>query len=713
MTHVVEEQFRSPHDNPKIGGSQKTEWDDKTVCELEQLLTEQLFAHFKHAIITIVGCGYKEHAAETIILRSRLFHGNRDIVSRIITSAMASLNMEKERHVTGYHVFESLESLVKYTLLEMIYSLREVKPSLTLLEAMWLIFVWDFSLPDACSEELGPHGSPSHATMEEKYAEPTNAKYSPRNSENSIYPIPKNALRHLVTGGMSISFTGEPHPELLKGLQALEGEFRDICQRSVREGTPAWSKKLASGNYKNQMLWQKEFLFAKSCKGRTSKGAFKATLVPLKSVSGSTGIKMKNPCSKISTSSDSVSENICHHKTASTPLLSIADSPNIVKDANFENPCSSTIASYYANIPYDSTLKKYIPQDEKDEAILELFPHLEKLQKIIQGWTDWASKKFEQGMTRIQKVKADMERVQKEKEEAEKSHTNYHTKRYVEMEQAWASAVGRLESTNTTLRRLETENSRMSSDMKSAECKALESARDLQKALQQEQVAIKNAQSIDLEKRLSQEESTSLKRTAADLARKLEKAKVRLKQFEDQWKKENKEKMKYLLEVETLRGRRKQLEALAKEEEKTIKESSRCNIQKCKEKIKKLEAEISVLKFESEVLRIGKLQTRTAMDYGGSSMGSNNTSQNQGLHTFSGVGQRLPVNNLGAIDKKRERECVVCLAEERSVLFLPCSHQVVCRQCNKQHAKEMKECPSCRTPIQKRIQVRLYTSDQS
>ncbi|GAB2266385.1 hypothetical protein Dimus_001394 [Dionaea muscipula] len=53
---------------------------------------------------------------------------------------------------------------------------------------------------------------------------------------------------------------------------------------------------------------------------------------------------------------------------------------------------------------------------------------------------------------------------------------------------------------------------------------------------------------------------------------------------------------------------------------------------------------------------------------------------------------------------KRERECVMCLSEEMSVVFLPCAHQVVCTMCNELHVKQgMKDCPSCRSPIQRRI----------
>ncbi|KAF8044576.1 hypothetical protein N665_7790s0001 [Sinapis alba] len=66
-------------------------------------------------------------------------------------------------------------------------------------------------------------------------------------------------------------------------------------------------------------------------------------------------------------------------------------------------------------------------------------------------------------------------------------------------------------------------------------------------------------------------------------------------------------------------------------------------------------------------------------------------------------------NNHGTEAKiKRERECVMCLSEEMSVIFLPCAHQVLCSKCNQLHEKEaMEDCPSCRAKIQRRIQARF------
>lgn len=57
---------------------------------------------------------------------------------------------------------------------------------------------------------------------------------------------------------------------------------------------------------------------------------------------------------------------------------------------------------------------------------------------------------------------------------------------------------------------------------------------------------------------------------------------------------------------------------------------------------------------------------------------------------------------------KREWECTICLTKATSVAFLPCAHQVLCKDCNTLHENQgMKDCPSCRTPIVQRIHARF------
>lgn len=53
-----------------------------------------------------------------------------------------------------------------------------------------------------------------------------------------------------------------------------------------------------------------------------------------------------------------------------------------------------------------------------------------------------------------------------------------------------------------------------------------------------------------------------------------------------------------------------------------------------------------------------------------------------------------------------DRECMICMKDEVSVVFLPCAHQVLCANCNDDYGKKGRAtCPCCRAPIEHRIRV--------
>lgn len=84
---------------------------------------------------------------------------------------------------------------------------------------------------------------------------------------------------------------------------------------------------------------------------------------------------------------------------------------------------------------------------------------------------------------------------------------------------------------------------------------------------------------------------------------------------------------------------------------------------------------------------------------------------NRATVVIKGRMERGGLMGFGEDDVQRERECVMCLSEEMAVVFLPCAHQVVCVSCNQMHESQgMKDCPSCRSVIQRRILVRSSCS---
>lgn len=123
--------------------------------------------------------------------------------------------------------------------------------------------------------------------------------------------------------------------------------------------------------------------------------------------------------------------------------------------------------------------------------------------------------------------------------------------------------------------------------------------------------------------------------------------------------------------AKTERKELEQIEMSAKLQENALKIEAENNLQRCKNDILQLKNQMAQLKLE-----------------GSSQAASNLTEESKS-------------------ELKREWECVMCLSEIVSVVLLPCAHQAFCRQCNEIHEqKGAKECPSCRTPIQRRVLVR-------
>ncbi|CAN6846146.1 unnamed protein product [Brassica oleracea] len=264
-------------------------------------------------------------------------------------------------------------------------------------------------------------------------------------------------------------------------------------------------------------------------------------------------------------------------------------------------------------------------------------------------------------------------------------------KKRSQMEFALNNMTRQVEKANNAVRRLELEHSLLKKEREAASIRAAESAESCIKAKERVKRALKSTQSWDWQKVLLQEELKSQRDKVAELQQEVVKAKNRHNQIEATWKQEKAAKEK--------------LEELGKAEEERIKTKAENDVKYYTENIKRLESEISKLKLKSNGLKIAAL--KKGMD--GSNDG-NKSGMTHATTTFTKTNQMAAAANAWANSAKikRERECVMCLSEEMSVIFLPCAHQVLCSKCNQLHEKEaMDDCPSCRAKIQRRIQARF------
>ncbi|KAB2616154.1 E3 ubiquitin-protein ligase RF298 [Pyrus ussuriensis x Pyrus communis] len=362
---------------------------------------------------------------------------------------------------------------------------------------------------------------------------------------------------------------------------------------------------------------------------------------------------------------------------------------------------------YHAGIPYDKSLGKYVARDEKDELILKLVPRLEELQNEIESWTNWANEKIMQVSRRLSKERPELKILRQEKAEAEKFKKEKQmleentVKRISELENALNNATDQVEKATSNICRLELENSALKEERSTAKRMAIDSTARHQEALEREQNALKKARAWEGQRSALKEELETGKKKVAALQQDLGKAKNVHLQIEARWKREKIEREKILAQADFIRKDREQHEALTKLEEDGIKLSAEYDMQEYMEDIRKVESKLSELKLKSDSSRIAALRRGAAGTFGGSPSDRKSGMATKGNQNFTSLKK---VKN--SKDLRQDRECVMCLSEEMSVVFLPCAHQVVCANCNELHKKQgMKDCPSCRTPIQRRINV--------
>ncbi|XP_061367944.1 putative E3 ubiquitin-protein ligase RF298 isoform X2 [Gastrolobium bilobum] len=363
---------------------------------------------------------------------------------------------------------------------------------------------------------------------------------------------------------------------------------------------------------------------------------------------------------------------------------------------NNEAPNSS-----YMRIPYDKSLGQWLPQDKKDEMILKLVPRVRDLQNQLQEWTEWANQKVMQAARRLSKDKAELQTLRQDKEEVEslkkeKQSLDENTmKKLSEMENALCKASGQVERANAAVQKLEVEKAALRREMEAAKLRATETAASCQEVSRREKKTQMKFQSWEKQKSLFLEELIIEKRKLAQLLQELEKARMLQEQAEARWQQEAKAKEELLLQASSIRKEREQIEGSGKSKEDMIKLKAERNLQRYRDDIHKLEKEIAQLRLKTDSSKIAALR----MDM------KNGTALAEPRTSFI---SQLVIDYSVTGGVKRERECVMCLSEEMSVVFLPCAHQVVCTTCNELHEKQgMQDCPSCRSPIQQRIAVRF------
>ncbi|XP_010914339.1 putative E3 ubiquitin-protein ligase RF298 isoform X2 [Elaeis guineensis] len=540
--------------------------------------------------------------------------------------------------------------------------------------------------------------------------------------------------------------TGKENPISSSG--HMEESSSSTISHSLQEGKSVGSRRVPLGSSKREfILRHKSIHFEKSYRALGSKAAFRASkqsnlgglILDRKCnpISNSKMINMKSTSIKVSkamgiekSKADMTldlsftaglsSSASCSAKTVSSPSptpaanteLSLSISSTSGSGVGFKQDCSieASNCSSFAGIPSDRISRDWVPQDKKDDMLVKLVPRLRELQAQLQDWTDWAQQKVMQAARRLSKDKLELQTLRQEKEDVirlqkERQNLEDNTRKKLgEMEIAISKANDQVERASAAAHRLEVENARLRLEMEAAKLQAAEAAASCHEVTGREIKTHKMFQSWEREKSLSQEELVNEKQKLSLLLQQLEQAKEQQGQSEARWRQEEKMKDEALSLSNSERIKQEKIESSAKLQENALIVKEENDLQKYKNDIRRLEQQTAQLRLMTDSSKFATLKWGTNKSY--ASCLSDGRKSSNALYLT-----KIIVQDLGSDDVQPERECVMCLTEEMSVVFLPCAHQVVCTKCNELHEKQgMKDCPSCRTPIQRRISVRSADS---
>ncbi|OIW12692.1 hypothetical protein TanjilG_24625 [Lupinus angustifolius] len=736
-------------EEPEVHMHELVDWNDSFAIKVEELLLSNLQAVFKDAIEQIVELGYSEDVAEKALSRKAIYIQEGDPVSNIVND---TLNVLKGKYVATPDVlkgkdiatldviFENFQHMLYYTMLEMITVLREVRPSLTIGEAMWVLLMSDLNVSLACSVEdclnvvFNGDSYISHSFTQSKsevqrsdiisnYSSPTSHDSSPtykkckseapplgklQNSpndksyfasevvkpheENASLPTPTGKPPGTSGGDCKVGHCSKRHNR--KEIAALRQKFlhmEKVYRARGKGGLKTGKFTSVGGLMIDKRIKPPYDIHNQQMKGDSSNTTSKQ------------GVCASDAMCHVSTNDASILPIGSSSKTLSDTTSSPIEKPNISASETMSKPKSEPsffdaqhILDECVGIPYDESLGMYVPRDQKDEIILKLVPRVNLLQGELQSWSSWTNQKVMQVTTRLGRLQPELKMLKNEKQEAEidaKLFQENIVNRISEMENTMENTKKQIENTTSIAFMRDAENTLLKNELDAAKLSFQESMISHQQALEREHIALQKLESLDRENALHRDELEREKHKLSNLRQQLDKEKTLLVKVEGRLEKEITEIENILKQSASIIEERKQLaENIKVEEDKIIKKAAG-NLQKYVEVIANLETHLEDLKQKSESEKIAALRK-------GKPMGSKQWGSSQ---TMVSCQSKSATGSL-----RREHECVMCLSEEISVVFLPCAHQVVCAECNELHEKQgMKDCPSCRAPIQQRIHAKF------
>ncbi|CAL2258812.1 unnamed protein product [Prunus armeniaca] len=658
--------------NPKSSPSPNSNFDESgwgycTEEQLEEILLKNLEFLYNEAISKLVALGYDEDAALKAILRNGHCYGGMDVLTNILHNSLAYLNSNcgssNGKSDEAEPVFADLRQLEEYSLAGMVCMLQQVRPHLTKGDAMWCLLMSDLHVGRASTMEIPvlPGGSIENSSSISTSVE------SGSNGNHSV-GVMAPALCRFHGGWGFGNGGGSEFP--------VHGFFSYGAELTLQRDIECPKRFNLSPSMKS-LLKRNVAIFA---------AGFRANSKQLNA--------QPQACLSNLASGD-------------TPVALGSEVPvqHSEKTRNSKNQeVVNSVLSKFRDLNLDENLE-FVGEDQKNEVIVNLLHQVEELEKQVKDRKEWAHQKAMQAATKLSHDLAELKMLRLEREETQRLKKGKQTledstmKRLSEMENALRKASGQVDRANAAVRRLETENAEIRAEMEASKLSASESVLTCLEVAKREKKCLKRMLAWEKQKIKLQEEIAEEKEKISELQQHLARMKHDQKEAEVKWGQELKAKEEALAQVEEERRAKEAAEASNKRKLEALRLKIEIDFQRHKDDLQRLEQELSRLKISAQSTEL--LHPSNALP-----KAISEGAKPQGETIAKLLRELDNLENSSEKEVSCDRECIICMKDEVSVVFLPCAHQVLCANCNDDYGKKGKAtCPCCRAPIEHRIRV--------
>lgn len=654
--------LQNPNSNTGVSAFDDGSWGYCTEEQLEEILLKNLDFLYNEAINKLKDLGYNEEASLKAILRNGHCYGALDVLANILQNSSPYLNNDAVSDEPE-QAFTDLKQLEEYSLAGMVCLLQQVKPHLSRGDAMWCLLMSDLHVGRASMMEIPSLLPPNGNVCCTESGSGTVSSNVDGVNNGPVGVAPSLCRFHggwgFGSGGTSelptnAFFSSSLDKSSLKEIECpkrfnLSPSMKKLLKRNVAA--------FAAGFRANSKQPQNQ---SESCAGS----------LPGQDSSGASGLCVEN---HIGQGEDP--QNLENLDTVNAVLSKF-------RDLNLEE-----------NAEHGSL-------NQKDEMILSLIHQLKELEKSVQERKDWAHEKAMQAARKLSHDLKELKLLRMEREETQRLKKGKQTledstmKKLSDMENALRKASARVDRANAAVRKLETENAEMRAEMEASKLSASESVKTCLEVAKREKKCLKRLLAWEKQKSKLQDEIGKEKQKIADLQKELLEVEEAQKEAETKWRLEQKAKEQALGQVDEERRLKEAAESGSKRKVEALRLKIEIDSQRQKDDLQRLEQELSRLQASVQSAEMQPQSPNTV-----------NSRDVMTQHEFYELEDSLEKETCW------ERECIICMKDEVSIVFLPCAHLVLCANCNENYGRKGKAtCPCCRVPIEQRIRVFGATS---